>query len=161
MPPDLTLILRPDLGKKAYRLKCRFTIEAFPTKRSLELGKFKAAGLFVTDLAKQGWENVEKFGFKLNGPFSPVEIMTIPKRSEQPRWNASSKEMYGAIQSGNIQNYQRQQYERMAADGGYARPVPHITEVDSWEFELVGVFVHKTILMETPDPHEEEEELAW
>ncbi len=147
------LILRRDLGKKAYRLKCRFRIGSYPNERMLEKGKFEAAGMFVTDMAKQGYEYVDQYGFKMSGPFPYVETVQIPKRSEQKRWNDSSKALFASIQSGN--------FKRGAEDGGYAREVPRIEETDDWEFELAGVFVHETLVFQTADEHEEKEELKW
>ncbi|KKN62516.1 hypothetical protein LCGC14_0511320 [marine sediment metagenome] len=147
------LILRPDLGKRAYRLKCRFVIGAFPSERALEKGKYEAADLFVRDMAKQDFEYVDHYGFKMSGPFPATETVNLPSPSQQEQWHAPSKDMIAAIHAGY-------QPERLAANGGYAKPVPLITETDAWEFELSGVFVHETILTEIPDPHEEKEMTA-
>lgn len=144
------LILRPDLGKKAYRLKCRFVIGAYPGARALEKGKYEAADLFVRDMAKQNYEYVDRYGFTLAGPFPATETVTLPKPSQQEQWHAPSREMIVAIRAGY-------RPEQLVQNDGYAKPVPLISETDAWEFELSGVFVHETILMEVPDPHEEKE----
>ena len=145
--PGLELLLRPDLGKKAYRLKCRFVIGAYPSERTLEKAKYHAADLFVTDMAKQGWQYVSRHGFTLKGPFPATETVILPKRSAQERWHVPSRELLPAIQAG----YRA----RTGVDGGYARAVPLLSETDAWEFELAGVFTHDTIMTEVPDPHEE------
>ncbi len=147
------LILRPDLGKKPYRLKCRFVIGAYPSARALEKGKFEAADLFVRDMAKQDFDYVDHYGFKMSGPFPAVETVTLPSASQQERWHTPSAEMITAIRAGY-------QPEQLARNGGYAKSVPLISETDAWEFELSGVFVHDTILTEVPDPHEEKEMTA-
>ncbi len=134
------LIMPRDLGKKAYRLKCRFKIGAYHSERMLEIGKFQAAEMFVRDMAKQGYEYLDKHGFRLNGPFAAVETVNLPKRHQQERWNTPSKGLFSAVQAGR--------FERMASDGGYVKSVPLISETDGWEYELSGVFVHEAIVVE-------------
>ena len=148
-----TLILRRDLGKQAYRLKGRFRIGAYPSERALEIGKFEAAEMFVRDMAKQDYEYVDRYGFRLNGPFPHVETVHLPKRRQQERWNDSAKGLFASVQAGN--------FKRLAGDGGDVRPVPHISETDDWDYELSGVFVHETLIAQTADEHEELEELKW
>src|SRR3990167_8739336 len=138
------LLLRPDLGKRAYRLKCRFVVGAFPNERTLEKAKYEAAELFVRDMAKQGWQYMGEHGFKMQGPFPATVTMTLPNEA---RWHIPSRELLPAISQGYG--------VRAAIDGGYARNVPLITETDSWEFELAGVFIRETIMTEVPDAHEE------
>lgn len=133
------VLLRPDLGKRPYRLKCRFITNAFPTERMLEKAKHEAAGLFVRDMAKQGWQHLGGHGFKMSGPFPATEIVTLPKRSEQERWHTPSAQMLAS-----------QSFQRKPQASSYARIVPLITETDSWEFELAAVFVHDTLLTEIP-----------
>lgn len=145
----LELLLRPDLGKKAYRLKCRFLIGAYPSERTLEKAKFHAADLFIQDLAKQGWENVSKHGFKMSGPFAAVQVINLPKRSQQERWHTPSKDMIAAVSAG---------YKPPPPPPeSYVQTVPDVAESEDWEFELAGVFVHSTIMTELPDLHEERE----
>ena len=62
------LLIRPDLGYKAYRLHCRFTICAFPTKGQLEGGKLEAGYRFIEDMDKQGYEYIDSHGVKMSGP---------------------------------------------------------------------------------------------
>lgn len=145
----LELLLRPDLGKKAYRLKCRFVIGAYPSERTLEKAKFHAADLFVRDMAKQDWENVSKHGFQMRGPFAAVQVVNLPKRSQQERWHTPSKDMIAAIHAGYTPS--------LPTAPNYVQTVPDVAEADDWEFELAGVFVHSTIMTELPDPHEERE----
>lgn len=145
---SLELLLRPDLGRRPYRLKCRFVVGAFPSERTLEQAKYKAADMFVRDMEKQGWQNVEKHGFKMSGPFPHVETINLPSRSQQQQWHTPSRELIAAVQAGH-------RPKLPAQNGGYARVVPRLPEIDDWEFELAGVFIHETILTEVPDEHEE------
>ena len=148
----MELLLRPDLGKKAYRLKCRFIVGAFPSDRTLEKAKYEAADLFVRDMAKQGWQYLDEHGFKMTGPFPATEIVILPKRSEQERWHTPTRELLSAALAGHPL--------RASHRGeGYVRNVPSLDSTDSWEFELAGVFVHDTLLAEMPDTHEEQEAL--
>ncbi len=149
----MELLLRRDLGKNAYRLKCRFRIGAYPSERMLEVGKFQAAEMFVRDMAKQGYEYLDKHGFRLNGPFPHIETIQLPKRHQQERWNDSAQGLFASVQAGN--------FKHLAGDGGYARSVPHVSETDDWDYELSGVFVHETLILQTADEHEELEELEW
>jgi len=139
-----TLLLRPDLGKKAYRLRCRFSIGPFPSERSLGKAKRAAAEAFIADMAKQGWYYLDRYGFKMTGPYPSIEVVQLPTRNQQERWHVPSAEIVAGKRIGQI-----------AQDGGYARPVPPLAESDKWEFELAAVFAHQTILTEYPDNHEE------
>ena len=145
------LLLRPDLGKKAYRLRCRFTVPAFPRKDWLDKAKVTAAEAFVRDMAKQGFEYVDKYGFEMTGPFAPLVRGSLPKRHEQERWHQSSREMLPGLMRGVAPR---------ASGGGYVSVVPSLNETEQWDYELKGVFVHKTILVEQPDSHELEKELV-
>jgi len=145
------LLVRPDLGKKPYRLKCRFLIGAFPSERILERAKYKAAEMFVADMAKQGWDYLDQYGFKMTGPFAAVQTVNLPKRSQQQRWHMPSREIIAAVERGHLSRW-------TVPDGpNWVKEVPRITETDDWEFELSGVFVHETIVAQYPDRHEERE----
>ena len=142
----ITLLVRPDMGRKAYRLRCRFKVSAFPSQDLLEKSKYKVAELFVESLAKQGWEYLDKHGFKMTGPFAPLVIVNLPKKHQQEQWHMKSSEVLA-----NASFYQR----LSTKETSYVSSVMPLTECEEWEFELAGVFVHKTLLAETPDPWEE------
>jgi len=142
------VIIRPERGKKAYRLRCRFRVEAHPSERWLEKAKYRAAEEFVRDMAKQGWEYLSKHGFKMTGPYPAIETVRLPKASQQPQWHIPSRDMLEAIQAGYRLN-------PPPDEGGYAKTVPLIDETDKWEYELAGVFLREKILSEVPDKHEE------
>ena len=144
------LLLRPDLGKRAYKLHCRFRMDAYPSESWLDKAKYAAAEQFVKDMAKQGWQYVEKHGFKMTGPYVSVSPVTLPRRSQQKQWHIPSRDMLAALQAG---------YRFRANGGNYVQEVPSLTATEKWEFDLAGVFVHKTILIEVPDIHEEREVL--
>ena len=147
----LTLLIRPDLGRKAYRLRCRFTANAFPDADLLAKAKFKAAEMFVRDMRKQGWDYLDKHGFKMSGPYFPMQIVNLPKRHMQAQWHTNSRDLLPQIQNG----YRAQR----PAQESYVRTLLTINDLADWDFELAGVFVHQTILVETADAHEEQKEL--
>ena len=147
----ITLLVRPDMGRKAYRLRCRFKVSAFPSQDLLEKSKYKVAELFVESLAKQGWEYLDKHGFKMTGPFAPLVIVNLPKKHQQAQWHMKSSEMLEKHMNhgGSLSASPR------SSPTSYVSDVPPLAECEEWEFELAGVFVHKTLLAETPDPWEE------
>ena len=73
------LILRPDLGKRPLRLKCRFKIEPQPSPRQLEVAKNHCADLFVQEMAKQGFAYMSQYRFRITGPYVFVEPTSLPK----------------------------------------------------------------------------------
>ena len=145
-PP--TLLLRSDLGKKPYRLRCRFSVDAFPRASWLEKAKHAAAEAFVQDMAKQGFEYLDQHGVTMTGPFSATPITGLPSRRERGRFNA--RQALPAVLAGN---------PLRPPERSYAVSVPLLDESEKWEYELAAVFIHKTLFVETPDKHEEEEML--
>ena len=141
------LLLRPDLGKKAYRLKCRFTIEANHKPEYLEKVKYKVAEEFINDIKKQGWEYdpnrlpPSERGFKLTGPYPATPMTGLPTKAEQFRFNA--KRDMPRIAAGD---------KMRLPELNYAQSVPLLGETDKWEYELSAVFIHATILVETQRP---------
>lgn len=135
------LLLRKDLGKRAYRLKCRFKIEPCPGQSRLDREKVTVAERFVADMHKQGWENQPGYGFRMRGPFPMVvpTVVRVPSR-------LSSREMFPHVMQG-----------ARFPDTGHdsVSLVPTLEFSEWWEYEISGVFVRETILMERPDPHEE------
>ena len=146
----VSLLLRPDLGKKPYRLKCRFVFDAAPRnllrveiwKRELEKAKFQAAEMFVADMAKQGWEHVPKHGFHLRGPFPATPE---PVQLKAPRV-LTARELLPMVRAG----YRPPE----EPDTGVTLVLP-LGENDTWEWELQAVFIRNTILTDVPDAHEE------
>mgnify|MGYP001570440128 CR=1 FL=1 len=140
---DLTLRFGRDLGKRPYRFKCRFIIEAYPTKDRLKQGALKAHDLFVRDMAKMDppWEYLSSEPPRLKGPFTPVVPMTL--RVRRP---PSSREMLPAVWQGA---------KFRAGEETLAQIVTPLSQNESWEYELSLVFVRETIRFEVPDQHEE------
>lgn len=136
------LLLKPDLGYKAYRLRCKFTIGADPRPEFLQKAKYAAAEQFREDMHKQGWEYVERYGFHMTGPRPAMSARPVAKRMRVP----SAREMLPHVAQG----------ARFLAPEAYGvQNVPLIGESEDWEYEIAGIFVHKTILVESPDLHEE------
>ena len=144
------LLLRPDLGKRAYRLRCRFTVGAGISPDKLETAKMKTAELFVQDMRKQGWEydpnrlEARLRGFTLKGPFSTTPITGAPSRLERVRFDAK-RDLSRVLAGDNMR----------LPDIDYAITVPLLDESDTWEYEISAIFIRNTILTEVPDSHEE------
>lgn len=137
----VSTIIRPSRDKKGYRLRCRFRIEPFPSQRRLDLEKVRVAEWFVRDMHKEGWENDNRFGFTMKGPFPMVEPVTI----HVPR-TPTAREMLPLVLQG----------ARLLDPGGNAASVAlTLASSDSWEYEIAGVFVRTQILTERPDAGEE------
>lgn len=134
------LLLRPDLGKKAYRLHCRFKIGAHPSERILEKAKNIAAERFIDDLKMRGWHYASKYGFNIKGPFPYIE----PMRLEKPI-RLTAQQMLPRLLQG-------ERFRSQMPTG--VRMVLPLEENEYWEYELTGVFVHNTILVEHLTPEE-------
>ena len=140
---DLTIRTERDLGRKPYRFKCRFVIEARPTRESLKRGALKSHDLFVRDMAKQGWEYLSSEPPRLRGPFTPVIPMTVHVRRPP-----TSREMLHMVAQGAPFRFRAEQET-------LAQTVTPLSMNESWEYELSLVFVGRTIRFEVPDRHEE------
>ena len=137
-----TLIVRPTLDRKAYRLRCRFKIEPYPPPFRLDREKVKVAEQFVRDMHKQGWEYVERYGFKMTGPYPMVVPVTI-----RPRRMPTAREMLPRVARG----------ERFLDNGDTGVSlVPSLGVSEWWEYSIIGVFSREQIMVERPDAHEEE-----
>ena len=139
---DVQVLLRPSLDKRAYRLKCRFKIDPYPRRDTLDLEKVRVAERFARDMHTQGWVYDDRWGFKMNGPFPQITPVTIHV-VRQP----SAKEMWPYVMQGA---------RFLDLGGTKAGPMPTVAGSEYWEYELVGVFVRDTVLVERPDLHEEE-----
>ena len=146
-----TIFLKPELEKKAYRLKCRFTVEANSLPDWVEKIKYKVAEEFVSDMEKQGWKyDPNKLppaerGFKLSGPFSHMQTVQLPKFSTFKAAEALPRVRAGDRMRDNTNNY--------------VQTVPLLDQTDKWEYELSAVFIRSQILTELPDSWEEAKEL--
>ena len=145
------LILRPDLGKGAYRLRCRFTVDAPPRHlqrravwaQTLEKMKLECAQRFVNDMAKRGWEYMDKHGFQMTGPYHGVQVVDLSKLRRQ-HFNTRSPDFW---------------HRNGLGPESAVTTLPSLQESDKWDYELSAVFIHKTLLAEIPDPIEEKETL--
>ena len=134
------LLLRPDLGKRAYRLRCRFSVGAFPKEDWLGKAKVAAAEKFIEDMAKHDWHYLEHHGIRMTGPFAAMQAMSLPPRHQQEKWHWNARMPF---------------LPRGLSNDVPVVTVPSLDESDKWEYELAAVFVHDTILTESPDPDEE------
>ena len=144
-----TLLLRPDLGNRPYRLWCSVRVPAKPKgsyqramwERDLQRGMRKAVEWFIEDQKKDGFLYQSKYPLQVKGPFPPVDPITIHVVREP-----TSREMLPRLLQG----------WRPSA----SPPMPSLTagtleESEDWEFRVGLVFAHKTILLERPDEGEE------
>ena len=137
------LILRPDLGKRPLRLKCRFKVEPQPSPRQLELAKNHCADLFVQEMAKQGFAYMSQFQFRITGPYVFME----PSSPPSPK-RLRAKDMLPQVAQG----------ARFLDEGETGvQEMPAILYTEYWEYELSAVFLHDTIMGEYALPHEEKE----
>jgi hypothetical protein len=136
------VLIRRDLGTRPYRLRCRFTIDAHPSKRSLEKAGYASAKMFIRDMKLQGFEYMDRYGFEMTGPYPAIATITVPKRSRQ-KWHLPSKELMAAVAAGYRPSN--------PGNGNGVQTVPLINETDRWDFELSAVFLHDTILTELPE----------
>ena len=133
------LLFRRDLGKRPYRLRCRFQIDARPKAEWLEKAKIAAAEAFVRDLRKQGFEYMDVHGIRMTGPYAVAVIPRLPKRSQQEPWHVNAREMLPAALAG---------YRPPAPSGmGPVGTIPLLGHSEKWEYELAAVFIHETMLM--------------
>lgn len=136
---SVTQILRPDRGLKAYRLHCRFTVDAHPSESYLNEAKMVAGKAFISDIAKQGWEYLDVHGITMKGPMpEPTKLVTLPSRAKQDRWQISARDALPAIAAG----YRLPQLQGV----GPVSAVPSLEDAVEWQYDLSAVFVHKTIL---------------
>lgn len=142
------VLIRPELEKKAYRLRCRFVTPAYPDIDRVHKLKYKIAEDFVRDMELQGWkytperlpENVR--GFKLTGPYPVTPVTGLPTHAEMIRFNAKN----------GPQSY-------MAVPPGYAQELLDLDESENWEFEISAVFIREQLMAEVPDSLKEENEV--
>ena len=138
----LQILCKPTLDKSAYRLKCRFKIEPHPNLLRLHREKVRVAEVFVEDMRKQGWEYDDRWDWTMKGPFAYVSPITIHMPSMP-----TAREMLPYILNGS----------RFIDQGGsIAGVMPALDAAEWWEYELAAVFFRPQILVEYPDPHEEE-----
>ena len=144
---------RADLGKRPYRLKCRFQVPAGSGPGLLERAKYAAAEQFVADMAVRGYVYIggssrlpaDQRGFRMAFKGAHVEVMTsIPKPKRLP----SAREMQAAVMQGAT--FREDEKERSTV-----KNVPHSSQSEFWDYELSAVFLHDTMLFDVPDSHEE------
>lgn len=140
----MELIIRTPREKKAYRLRCRFTVDAGASQDSIDKMKIRVAEKFVEDMKKQGWEydpnkiEASQRGFTLKGPFLPTPITGLPKFHERIRFN--SREALPRVMAGDPMRL---------PDKSWVVDMPTITTTDKWDYELSAVFIRPTIMIET------------
>lgn len=119
----------------------RFRIGAHPSPDQLAKERNWAMDDFIRQMAIRDWDYVPKYGYKMAGPFIAIEPVTLPKPSR-----LKAKEIMPHVMQG----------ARYLDDGTEnVMTVPLLSETENWEYELAAIFVHRTILTDIPDRHEE------
>lgn len=132
----------PDLGKRAYRLKCAIRVPNNLHGDELKRSVLACLEDFVRDMHLQGFEWQGSYGWRREGMPKPfIEAVTI----RRPR-RKSAKEMIRAVMQGA---------RFLDNDPGPASTVPVLEVAEHWQYEVSGVFVHDAILTDIPDKHEE------
>lgn len=132
----------PDLGKRPYRLHCRFRVGAKPSQRWLEKATETALEQFVTDMALQGREFIAKQGVKVT--FKGAHI--APMGLDRPKRPPSSQRMLPEVMQG----------AKFRSSGEpRVMTVPHFSQSEYWDYDLSCVFLCDTIVGDVPYPHEE------
>jgi hypothetical protein len=145
------LLIRPDLPKRAYRLKCRFTTGAGVSEHSDAFIRVRneVAWRWVVDMEKQGWKyDPNKYepsarGFTCTGPYPVTPVTGVPKFHQRKKY--TSKEMYARVMAGDPCRDEGQDW---------VVPVLGVHESDKWDWELTAVFIRTMILTEIPEAHE-------
>lgn len=140
----LELILPRDRGRKPYWLHARFSTPAYPKPEWVDELADAAGKLFIADMNRQGWQFEDKHGLWWTGPLQPTPVTGAPTRAQREYFRA--KDALSRVQQGD---------KMRARELDYVASVPLLNESETWEYDLKGVFIHDTILVETPDPHEE------
>ena len=135
------LLVRPSLDRKAYRLRCRFQTDPYPSQARLEREKVRIAEMFVADMHKQGWEHIERFGFRMTGPYPRIIPVAL-----RPRQMPTARQMLSGVQQGR-------RFRDEGVEG--VQIMPQLEMSEYWEYEIAGVFVRPAILTEIPSLHEE------
>ena len=159
------LLIRPDLGRKAYRLRCAFTVPAFtvrpgasPTEcvtrrnvydEAVKRSAVKVAEKFVVDMGLQGWEIEEKHGFQISGPHTVTPIRSIPKRSRQEHWQLPAEKALSILYFGG-------KIPRLGPDPGYVTAVAPLNESEDWEYRIAAVFSRPTLVFEYDETQKDE-----
>ena len=137
------ILLRKDLGRRPYKMRCRFEIEADHTRGQLEKARKVALNKFIADIGKRGWEYVERIQPRITGPYPNVQ----PGSSLPKPQRVSAKRMLPEIMQGN-------KFRGDTRVDGIQSPEP--IDATEWvQYEIEAYFVHDTILVDTPDLHEE------
>lgn len=133
-----TLLLRPDRGVRPYRLRCRFTVNAYPSERELDEACIAAVEQFIKDMAKQGWDYLDEYGFQLDkSPKPHFALSEVLPRGKQEEWHVDARK---------VQNPSA--VKRIGLSSPGVITVPSVAHSDRWDFELSAVFLHKTLLTE-------------
>lgn len=139
---DVSLLLRPDLGKKAYKMRSRFRIEAEHTREQLNRARNVALNDFIVAMGKRDWQYVSKYLPRITGPYSYIQ----PSEQAKPQ-RISAKQMLPGVLQGN-------KYRESPDTLGVFSPDP--VDATEWvEYEISAFFVHPTLVLEIPYSHEE------
>ena len=133
----------PDLGKRAYRLRCQITVGNGVHGAELRQAVRGCLEHFVKGMHLEGFEWLSRYGWRPEG--MPVPHIEPREIRIPPRLTA--KQMLPAVKQGA---------RFLAKDETIAWAVPSLEESIRWDYIVSGVFVHDTLVIDVPYPHEEE-----
>ena len=138
----MEVVVRPDLGKRPYRLHCHVTVEGGVRGSELHLAVGHCLDDFVRAMHQQGFEHVSSEPWRSHGMPKPhIKPMTLRRPAR-----LSSRDMMPAVMQGA---------RFRAGPETIALVVPRLEESELWDYDVSGVFLHDTILTDVPDLHEE------
>jgi hypothetical protein len=151
-PAGLGLHLRVHkaLPNKAYWLHARIVVPAYPKQAWLDEAADKQGALFIADMNRMGWAYIDRGIWIANEPISRTPITGAPSIEERERFVAKD-----AIDKARQGDRLRLKHDTSR----YVTSVFDTSEVEEWEYDIKAAFWRETILVETPDEHEEREVL--
>jgi len=132
---------RPDAGRRAYRL--RFAVIGDPqlTVEGLRRGLSGAIDEVERQMRQQGFVFAGENTIQYESKRPYVEPMTI-----RPLRRPTAREMLPQVAQGA---------RFRAPEETLAVPMPTFEASDAWEYIFSAIFVHDTIRIDIPKPHEE------
>ena len=77
--------MAPERDKKAYRMRCAFTVPSGTRGRLLEKAVLMAGAQFVRDMQSRGYEWRSEMGYKLDGPHPHIELVQFQSKAQQSK----------------------------------------------------------------------------
>lgn len=131
----LDIIVRPDMPVELHTLKARIRVPRTATPGQLERAMQTQGGIFIREVAKQGWQFRHEYGMKITGgPWPPVDPKDVPKARH-----------HGPLPDGphdrGLHTY----------DTSWRQEIQPIAIADEWEWDIKGFFEKRVFVAEVDD----------